>query len=158
VSAFILRQEVQTALDAHRERGVKIYPIIVRACDVQAVPWLTKMNIRPRDAKPLSLYSLAKRDVVMASLAAEVRDIVKNASTIAAHPEGTAPAAKVPRGNHDDNRNSKAALSNIPIRVPLHFMGRNDALSSIETAFSGQKGPVAITALHGFRWGAASGC
>jgi tetratricopeptide (TPR) repeat protein len=151
VSAFVLRQEVQTALDAHWERGVKIYPIIVTACDVQAVPWLTKMNIRPRDAKPLSIYSLAKRDVVMASLAAEVRDIVKNASTIAAQPEGTAPAARVPRGNHDDNRNSKAALSNIPIRVPLHFMGRDDALTAIEAALKRHEGCVAITALHGLR-------
>jgi hypothetical protein len=47
--------------------------------------------------------------------------------------------------------NSKAALSNIPIRVPLHFIGRDDALASIERALKRYEGRVAITALHGLR-------
>jgi tetratricopeptide (TPR) repeat protein len=76
VSGFILNQEVKAALEAHWTRGVRIFPIIVRACDVQAVPWLTKMNIRPRDAKALALYPPAKREEIMASLAAEIRRIV----------------------------------------------------------------------------------
>jgi hypothetical protein len=43
------------------------------------------------------------------------------------------------------------AVSNIPIRVPTHFMGRNDALAAIETALNRYEGRVAITALHGLR-------
>jgi tetratricopeptide (TPR) repeat protein len=43
------------------------------------------------------------------------------------------------------------ALSNIPIRVPRHFMGRDDALAAIEAAFERDEGRVAITALHGLR-------
>jgi tetratricopeptide (TPR) repeat protein len=46
---------------------------------------------------------------------------------------------------------SKAALSNIPIGVPLHFMGRDDALAAMERAFQLHEGRVAITALHGLR-------
>jgi CHAT domain-containing protein len=42
---------------------------------------LTKMNLRPRDAKALALYPSPKREEVMASLAAEIRDIVKNQSS-----------------------------------------------------------------------------
>jgi hypothetical protein len=80
VSSFILKQEVHAALEAHWARGVKIYPIIVRACDIYAVPWLAKMNVRPLDAKALALYPPAKRDEIMASLAAEIRDIIKNRS------------------------------------------------------------------------------
>jgi TIR domain len=51
----------------------------------------------------------------------------------------------------------RAALSNIPIHVPLHFVGRDDALKAIAAALKGKKGPkgykerVAITALHGLR-------
>ena len=45
----------------------------------------------------------------------------------------------------------KAALSNIPIRVPLHFMGRGEALTAIEAALKRYEGLVAITALHGLR-------
>ena len=43
------------------------------------------------------------------------------------------------------------AASNIPIRVPEHFMGRDDALAAIETALKRYDGRVAITALHGLR-------
>jgi tetratricopeptide (TPR) repeat protein len=43
------------------------------------------------------------------------------------------------------------AVSNIPIRVPKHFMGRDDALAAIETALKRYEGRVAVTALHGLR-------
>ena len=43
------------------------------------------------------------------------------------------------------------AVSNIPIRVPTHFLGRDDALAAIETALKRYEGRVAITALHGLR-------
>src|SRR6516162_5511217 len=45
----------------------------------------------------------------------------------------------------------RAALSNVPIAVPLHFMGRDEALAAIETALQSNEGRVAITALHGLR-------
>jgi tetratricopeptide (TPR) repeat protein len=41
--------------------------------------------------------------------------------------------------------------SNIPIRVPTHFMGRDEALADIEAALKRDQGRVAITALHGLR-------
>jgi len=43
------------------------------------------------------------------------------------------------------------AVSNIPIRVPEHFVGREDSLGSIRTALTRYEGRVAITALHGLR-------
>jgi tetratricopeptide (TPR) repeat protein len=43
------------------------------------------------------------------------------------------------------------AVSNIPIRVPTLFMGRDDALEAIEAALKRYEGRVAITALHGLR-------
>src|SRR5579862_1774202 len=124
VSKFILNEEVKAALDAHANRGVKIYPIIVRAVDIAAVPWLKKMNIRPRDAKPLALYTSAKRDEVMASLASEIRDIVNNAAP--------PPADKI--ASSKDPTPPNVALSNIPIGVPLHFLGREDSLRDIDAA------------------------
>jgi tetratricopeptide (TPR) repeat protein len=44
-------------------------------------------------------------------------------------------------------------VSNVPIRVPKHFMGRDDALAAIDAAFGSAGGglAVAITALHGLR-------
>jgi tetratricopeptide (TPR) repeat protein len=43
------------------------------------------------------------------------------------------------------------AASNIPIRVPEHFMGRDDVLGKVERALDRYQGRVAITALHGLR-------
>ena len=43
------------------------------------------------------------------------------------------------------------ATSNVPIRVPTHFMGRDQALEAIRTAIGRYAGRVAITALHGMR-------
>jgi hypothetical protein len=43
------------------------------------------------------------------------------------------------------------AVSNISIRVPEHFLGRDDALAAIDAALKRTEGRVAITALHGLR-------
>jgi tetratricopeptide (TPR) repeat protein len=43
------------------------------------------------------------------------------------------------------------AVSNVPIRVPEHFLGREDSLAAIEAALGRYEGRVAITALHGLR-------
>ena len=43
------------------------------------------------------------------------------------------------------------AQSNITMRVPRHFIGRDGALAEIEQALACQNGRVAITALHGLR-------
>jgi tetratricopeptide (TPR) repeat protein len=46
---------------------------------------------------------------------------------------------------------AKIAVSNIPISVPLHFLGRDEDLAAIETALGRNEGRVAVTALHGLR-------
>jgi hypothetical protein len=51
----------------------------------------------------------------------------------------------------DERTRPQVAISNIPIRVPIHFMGREDALSAIEKALACSGGRAAITALHGLR-------
>ena len=43
------------------------------------------------------------------------------------------------------------AVSNIPIRIPEHFLGRDHALAEIEGALKRGEGRVAITTLHGLR-------
>ena len=45
----------------------------------------------------------------------------------------------------------RRTLSNIPINVPRHFLGRDEDLVAIETALKRNQGRVAITALHGLR-------
>jgi tetratricopeptide (TPR) repeat protein len=42
-------------------------------------------------------------------------------------------------------------LSNIPINIPRHFLGRDEDLAAIDKALKSNNGRVAITALHGLR-------
>ena len=42
-------------------------------------------------------------------------------------------------------------ISNVPINVPHHFLGRDDALSAIHDVLAQKDGRAAITALHGLR-------
>jgi tetratricopeptide (TPR) repeat protein len=58
---------------------------------------------------------------------------------------------KVSHDNQAERRDAKAALSNIPIRVPRLFMGRDDALTAVEEALKGQEDRVAVAALYGLR-------
>ncbi len=45
----------------------------------------------------------------------------------------------------------KVAHSNVPVRVPEHFLGRDDLLAAIEASLNRTEGRVAITAVHGPR-------
>jgi tetratricopeptide (TPR) repeat protein len=62
-------------------------------------------------------------------------------------------AAKAVSGQAAAKLTSKfpGSLSNIPIGVPRHFVGREEALEAIEAALQRTEGPVAIMALHGLR-------
>ena len=42
-------------------------------------------------------------------------------------------------------------ISNIPIRVPEHYLGRDAAINEIDAALKRKQGRVAVTALHGLR-------
>jgi tetratricopeptide (TPR) repeat protein len=72
----------------------------------------------------------------------ELRDALKRTRS------GNVPADPAPV---DKPRAKPLPASNIPIRVPTHFMGRDDALAAIEAALARYEGRVAITALHGLR-------
>ena len=43
------------------------------------------------------------------------------------------------------------AVSNIPLHVPAHFMGRDDALAAIEAVLTRDAGSLAVAALYGLR-------
>jgi hypothetical protein len=46
---------------------------------------------------------------------------------------------------------SQQTISNIPISIPRHFLGRNDDLAAIDKALELGDGRAAVTALHGLR-------
>src|SRR5262245_39975308 len=96
--------------------------------------------------KRCDLYGLGE-DEARARLAAFLAPAAKPAGPIA-FPGSALPAQPAP-ARHEAAAfpGARLALSNIPIRVPLHFLGREEALAEIEEALKG----YAVIAVHGLR-------
>ncbi len=123
-TAEFSQREYNAALtEATRKGSNFLLPVIVRPCDV------------PKLVADLNRCTL--HDVVGEEKRARF-DAFINRSTTPDRASG--PAAKL-----------GAALSNIPIRVPTHFMGREASLEEIAAALEKRQGRAAITALHGLR-------
>jgi hypothetical protein len=71
-SDFILREEVTRLLQRRDEKGLVIFPVLIRACNWQIVDWLSRMQVRPTDARPVASYKGNRKDKVLAEIALEV--------------------------------------------------------------------------------------
>ena len=76
-SKFILGDEVPRLLARRDEEGVRVIPLIVRPCVWQAVPWLKRLQARPKDGKPLSAGNENQVDADLAALATELYDLLQ---------------------------------------------------------------------------------
>ncbi len=78
-SDFILNKEVPKLLDRRQREGLIIFPIISTACAWKSVEWLTKINVRPKNGKPV--WGEGRQiDQDLAAIAQEVAHIVKTFS------------------------------------------------------------------------------
>jgi len=71
-SNFIGKNEVPDFLQRRDKRALHIYPIIIKPCPYEHVPWLKAMQIRPADAKPLSSKSTHLVDKELVSIVREI--------------------------------------------------------------------------------------
>ncbi|WP_437915617.1 toll/interleukin-1 receptor domain-containing protein [Sorangium sp. So ce302] len=79
-SAFIVDHEVPRLFEKHERDGMTIYPLLIRACSWENVAWLARMQLRPKDAKPISLSRRAKIDQILAEVASEIAELARNTS------------------------------------------------------------------------------
>jgi len=52
---------------------MRLFPVLVRDCDWQAVRWLARLQMRPIDARPLAEFPKSRMDRELANVAREVR-------------------------------------------------------------------------------------
>lgn len=76
-SDFILRKEIPKLLARRQNEGLIVFPIIAKACVWRKVAWLTKMNVRPKNGKPVWSDHGGHVDDDLAAIAEEVADIVE---------------------------------------------------------------------------------
>lgn len=75
-SGFIRQKEVPELLRRREQEGLRVIPVIVHPCPWTAVPWLSKIQARPKDGKPLDSFTKAKAEQHLANLALEIRDLL----------------------------------------------------------------------------------
>lgn len=71
-SKFILSEEIPYLLGRRRKEGLEIFPIIITPCAWQTVDWLSRLQVRPRNGKPLFSYTGSKRAEVLAHIVTEI--------------------------------------------------------------------------------------
>ena len=77
-SDFILSEEVPRLLELQDKEGLRIFPIIIRPCAWKHVKWLSRMNLRPKDGKPISSGDEHQIDADLAAIADEVAAIIES--------------------------------------------------------------------------------
>ncbi|MGH9874014.1 MAG: toll/interleukin-1 receptor domain-containing protein [Pyrinomonadaceae bacterium] len=80
-SPFILKEEVVRLLERRDKEGLRIMPIIVAPCAWQRVEWLARMQVRPRDGRPLQNMSAGKRDTALMEVVQEVAALLAKSTT-----------------------------------------------------------------------------
>ncbi|HEX4494278.1 MAG TPA: tetratricopeptide repeat protein [Thermoanaerobaculia bacterium] len=130
VSDFIRGEEIPRMLERRSKNGMRLFPVMVRACDWQIVPWLAPIQIRPTGARPLAGFGGNRRDEEMATIAREIRGILDSKSAaLLVHQAPLAPLHQLPT-------------------PPADFTGREDELSFLCSKLA-KGGTGAIFGLRG---------
>jgi hypothetical protein len=76
-SKFILGEEVPRLLERRDKEGLRIFPVIVKPCAWQTVGWLSRIQARPKDGRPLSAGDEHQIDADLAAIATEIHELLK---------------------------------------------------------------------------------
>jgi hypothetical protein len=76
-SQFTLGKQVPRLLERRDKEGLCVFPVIIKPCAWQQVEWLARMQVRPKDGRPLSAGSEYQIDADLAAIATEVNNLLK---------------------------------------------------------------------------------
>jgi tetratricopeptide (TPR) repeat protein len=77
VSSFIRGEEVPRLLERRTKDGLRVIPLILKPCPWQAVPWLSAIQGRPKDNKPLSGFNEHEQDQCLSDLVMEILELTR---------------------------------------------------------------------------------
>ncbi|MGB3460217.1 MAG: TIR domain-containing protein [Halobacteriota archaeon] len=118
-SKFIHSKEIPDLLERRDKEGLRIYPVIIRPCAWKHVKWLARMNLRPKDGRPIQGGSDFQVETDLAAIADEIAGII---GPIAEMPESE---GYVPLGPE------KISLAKLPSTNPELF-GRDKELKMLD--------------------------
>lgn len=79
-SKFALQEEIERLLERRRSEGLSIFPILIRHCPYDRIPWLKPLEIRPDDLQPVDGRDRTEQERLFALFAAEVANLLSGPS------------------------------------------------------------------------------
>ena len=125
-SKFILDEEVPKLLERREKEGLRIFPVIIKPCAWKQVKWLSQMNLRPKDGKPLMGGNEFQIETDLAAIAEKIACIVGHATEISKE------------GKYLPLPPEKISLAKLPSTNPELF-GRNKELKLLDDAWVNPK-------------------
>ncbi len=137
-SEFINEVEVPFLLDRREREGLPVIPVVVLPCNWKMVPWLKKLNLRPRDAAPISAGTEHEIELAFAAIAEEAFRFVAEPS-------------KLPLGPGRSTTRADWHLVH-PYGMPPNFTGRLAERNRLSDWLEQKDGPalLILRALGGF--------
>lgn len=127
-SDFILREEVSRLLKRRAGEGLRIFPVVIKPCDWGAVDWLRRMNLRPKDGKPLSGGNEHEIDQALTEIAREIRTLLSQ--TASSKTGQTGLSRFVPLGP------DKISIARLPQLLTRDLFGRERELKLLDDAWA----------------------
>jgi hypothetical protein len=131
-SDFILREEVPAFLKRRAGEGLTVFPVIAKACAWNTVDWLARMNVRPKNGRPIWSGTVSQIDEDLAAITHEVVQVaqqqVAGGTVTITSPVSSSPVAAGP----DRDRQHLENLLNTKTRR-LHILQQQAAMYGIST-------------------------
>ncbi|WP_437567957.1 TIR domain-containing protein [Sorangium sp. So ce542] len=74
-------EEIPRLLQRRAAEGVRIFPIIVEPCDYEAVDWLRRMEVRPKNGKAISTRKKPQAETELLEIVKEIRALLQSFAT-----------------------------------------------------------------------------
>ncbi|MEM7306107.1 MAG: TIR domain-containing protein [Planctomycetota bacterium] len=132
-SDFCMREEAPVLVQRHRVGELALLPFLVESCDWQREPWLRRLQMLPREARPLD-HPQVDREAALRELARRVRELASGPAVV------PSPLAEQPDACFD--------LARLPETGSLLF-GRNDEVARLDRAWDGREGNVVVLTAGG---------
>jgi hypothetical protein len=71
-SEFVARDEIPHLLKERKEGRLKIIPVLLRPCAWRKVSWLSSLEVRPRDGKPLTQHKFSEVEEIFSEITEEI--------------------------------------------------------------------------------------
>src|SRR5271166_5265593 len=129
-SNYIIDKELEIARKRQAAGELHVYPLLIEPTPKAGLDQVRDFNLRPRDAKPFSGYSLHDREQHMSDAAEEIAEI---AAEIAARKKSAAPSkptARAPAFVH---------ISGLPETFYERLVGRDAEFARLDKAWSDEK-------------------